>query len=99
MGRNGKPRRFVETIHVPTARTIAQARTAAEAELGRRIRQSVKVQLTCLPVPHLEERDLVRLETNTYSVTFEMNQFSIPLTSTTPMGVGTTILARAVQPS
>lgn len=88
LGRNGTPRYLVETIENTSIKSIAQARELAERVLRDRLLQEVDVRFDALPIPHIEESDVVRVYTDEFNSAFRLNEFSIPLTTKALMSVG-----------
>lgn len=81
LGRNGVPRRLVLRVENDHIRSHAEANRKAKRILEDRLRQTVEVTFDALPMPHLEEGDLVRVQTPDSVVAFRLRQFSIPLTT------------------
>jgi hypothetical protein len=90
--RNGIPRRVIVEIEDSHWNRMAKLREAAESELQRRLSLAQTIQFECLPVPHLEELDPVRLRAtmgpSDIDVVFLLKQWTLPLTSDSPMTVG-----------
>lgn len=97
LARNAEPRymsTFYEDDTLLTREDCAvKARTLVEAAAY----QGVSAQYECLPVPHLEERDNVVLSMPDFGLTFQLRQWTLPLTAGTAMSVG--FLRRAVRPA
>lgn len=91
LGLNGAPLylpEFVENQHI---RSKAEARAVAHRHLDERLRSDYTFD--SMPVPHLEEGDLVAIATDAVSDNFRLKQFSLPLSvgedgSPRPMSVG-----------
>jgi hypothetical protein len=88
LGRNGIPRYLVEIIENSSVTSLATARELAERVLRDRLLQEVEVKFDALPIPHLEESDVVRVYTDEFNNAFRLNEFSIPLTTKGLMSVG-----------
>lgn len=89
LARNGEPRLMVHRIQNEHIKRESEAREIAERALKGRLRSSLNVSFTSLPIPHLEERDhSVLLRANGDRIPFHMDQYSIPLTADDPMSVG-----------
>lgn len=88
LGRNGVPQRFVEKIEDDSIRTKKAAKRKARQVLRNRMVETVDVKFDCLPVPHLEELDRVRVRTPEFAATFRIKQMSIPLLASGSMTVG-----------
>ena len=80
LGRNGVPRYIAEYVEVE-AKTQAKVAQIANAELRRRMRQSIAVAFDCLTVPGVEEDDPVAvvLPGEDATVAFGARTFSIGL--------------------
>jgi hypothetical protein len=50
--------------------------------------ESVSVSFECLPVPFLEEGDMVAIQTPDYRLSFRLVQYTIPLAAADSMSVG-----------
>jgi hypothetical protein len=89
LSRYGVDRYMVEYVDTE-ARTKAKADSIANKILNERLREAVNISFDSLPVPHLEEGDLVAFkDTDGTYFEFNLKQFSIPLVSNSPMSVGT----------
>ncbi|MET7741975.1 hypothetical protein [Streptomyces sp. NPDC005385] len=89
LGRNGVPRRLLETIEDDTIRTKAEATEKAGTTLNDRLLQEVSVSFDAMPIPFLEPGDLCRIQTEEYATTFRLRQFSVSLVAGENMSVGT----------
>ena len=89
LARNGKPRFLIEFLDVDGAKTDRACRKRAQKELGRLAHEGVTASFTCLPVPHIDETDLLAVETDEYRVTFPAGQMTLPLTPA-EMSIGAT---------
>ncbi len=88
LGRPDAPRYLLEVVDNDKIRSNKEAREVAQRVLSRRLRQLVEVTFESMPVPHLEEEDLVRVDANGVSMTLRMAQFSLPLKHDQQMSVG-----------
>lgn len=88
MGRWDKPRYLPEVIEDDSIRSMAEARTVAKARLKSHLMQQVEVAFESLPIPYLEEGDVCRVVSDTYTGNFRLQKFSIPLTADGSMSVG-----------
>ena len=79
LGRNGKARHLVEKIEDNDLLKESDCEERAEAELARLLQLYVSVGFDAVPVPFLEEKDAVAIQTGDYSQTFGLDQFTIPL--------------------
>lgn len=84
LGRNGIERHLVEVIEDDSIRSEKEAETKARRILEDRLRAVVEATFDSLPIPHLDELDLVRVETGDTAVEFRLRRFSIPLGSGDP---------------
>lgn len=88
LGRNGVPRYMVEFVQDDNITTQKRAQEVANAMLAPRLLETVEVQFDAMPIPHLEPWDVVAIRTDEFSTDFRLRQFTIPLTSGSPMPVG-----------
>ena len=88
MGRNGVARYLVEVIEDDTLRTQKAADSAASRRIRELLLSTATVSFDCLPIIHLEEDDVVRIESEALSMTFRINQMSIPLAHSGVASVG-----------
>ena len=89
LARNGKPRYMTEFVDADGLKTDKACRRRGQQLLARASAEGVGVSFQCLPIPHLEEDDQVRLVTPTYSIAFPIRSLQIPLTAGEAMVVGT----------
>jgi hypothetical protein len=80
LGRNGTPRYVPQTIEDDSIKSKKDARALAKRTLDRALDQSVSVTFDSLPIPYLEEFDLLKFQTRTSAGKFRLKQMSIPLT-------------------
>lgn len=76
---------FVDNEHI---RSKGEAHALARHRLDEGLRAEADVTFDCLPVPHLEEADLVRVSTAAVTEVFRLRSFSLPLTHAGVMSVG-----------
>lgn len=88
LSRNGKPTYIMEPVDAPGLKTTAACRDRAKEILKRKSKQGFTASFDSLPIPMLEESDRIALHTPDYRMEFEVQQFTIPLTSSAPMHVG-----------
>lgn len=88
LGRNGVPRYLIEEVQNEAIRTAAEARDLAQRKLNDRLRQHVEVTFDCVPLPFLDPGDMLHAATDDSSVTFRLNQFSLPLRAGDAMSMG-----------
>jgi hypothetical protein len=79
LGRNGKRRFIPLRIENDHLRSVKECRTLAERTLRDRLRQTVEVACEVLPIPHLDEGDMVRYVYGGGSVTARLDQWVLPL--------------------
>lgn len=79
LGRNGVPRYLPEYIVDDTLKSTKAAQEAANRRIKELTTESAEVTFDSLPIPHLEEGDLVRVEVDGLSVTFRLREMTIPL--------------------
>lgn len=88
LGRNGVPRYLLSVIEDDNLRSNSHAREVAQSALDRGLMQGVTATFDSLPIPHVEPLDVVQASTDEGSVTFHLNQFSLPLGTGAAMSVG-----------
>jgi hypothetical protein len=88
LGRNFIPRFLLETIENTSIVSQTEADRVAQMNLDAFLLQEIDVKFDALPVPHLEESDVVRIYTDEFSNAFRLSKYSIPLTSGPLMTVG-----------
>lgn len=88
LARNDVPLHLVITHENDKIRRRPRARTIARRLLRNHLKLGVHPSFSCLPVPHLEENDVVQLVTRDTTFTFRLRSFSIPLTAEAPMTIG-----------
>jgi hypothetical protein len=88
--RNGKGR-FLTIFHeADNLKTAAACRVKARRLVEATAFQGVSAQFEALPIPMLEENDTITLDMGTYTLTFQLKSFTIPLTAENTMSVGYT---------
>jgi hypothetical protein len=90
--RNGIPRYMTEFVEAEGLKTVEECEARAELILEKLAQQGVTPSFECLPLPYLEEADEARLETDEWSFKFALKQFTLPLTVTEPMTIGTNVM-------
>lgn len=89
LGRTGKPRYLPLTIEDDSITSDAEALDRANYELRRGLRSSIDVMYDALPVPHLEEMDVVRAyQEGRFNSIHVLKQFTIPLTAAGSSSIG-----------
>lgn len=88
IGRNGTPRFIPMVIEDDSIKSKKAAKAVAKRNLKMALGQSVSVAFDSLPVPFLEEMDLVRFKTETGAGQFRIEQMSIPLTADGTSSIG-----------
>jgi hypothetical protein len=88
MARNGQPRYMTEFVEAPSIKKREDAKKRAEEVLARRAFSGVETSFDCIPIPHLEEGDYVRMKDGKTEITFPLLQFSLPLVIGDPMTIG-----------
>lgn len=94
LARNGDRRFMSIFFEADNLKTNAACAAKAKQLVNAASFEGVEASFECLPVPHLEELDVVTLRTSSYSITFPLKQFTIPLTTDSPMTVGASFRAR-----
>lgn len=82
------PRYIPEFVTNDAIRSDREATRLAEHVLADRLAQQVDVSFDALPVPHLEELDLIRIAYEDMRMTARLREFTLPLTNTGVMSVG-----------
>ncbi|MEU3599897.1 hypothetical protein ABZ714_14395 [Streptomyces sp. NPDC006798] len=90
LGRNGVPRYLLEVIQDDAIRTVSEAQALADKRLEENLLQTVEVSFDVMPIPYLEPEDLVRINTEEFSATFRLREFTIPLIAGEAMSVNYT---------
>lgn len=79
LGRHGSPRYLLEVVKNEHIRTKKTARRIAHNHLDRRLKEAIDVSLDCMPVPHLDPYDEIRVNTDSFSSRFVLRRWSLPL--------------------
>jgi hypothetical protein len=89
MSRNGRPVFRTLFVNASDLKSDKECHDHAKEIAEKRARETVDVQMDVLPIPMLEEGDVIRFNP-TYGghVDFTLKQFSIPLTSDSLMSIG-----------
>lgn len=87
LGRNSEPRHMTEFVETEL-KTDSECRERARQILKRSATRGVEASFEALPVPFLEELDMVRLHTDEYDFRFPLRQWTLPLTASESMSVG-----------
>lgn len=88
LGRNARPHYRLLVEENTDLRTRAKALSRARSLLRQHLAQEVDVAFDCLPIPHLEPWDVVRVKTDRFSADVPVYRFSLPLTAGGVMTVG-----------
>lgn len=88
LGRNGRPHYRLLVEENSDLRTKGKALSRARSLLRQHLAQEVDVAFDCLPIPHLEPWDVVRVKTDRFSADVPVYKFSLPLTAGGVMTVG-----------
>lgn len=90
LGRNGAPLRLVEKVSNPHVKSRAEAQRRAIRIRDDRARLITEFAFDSMPIPHLEEQDMVAVRSDDGVVLVRMRQWTIPLgPDASPMTVGT----------
>lgn len=96
LGRGGKLRHVWSDITNDKLTTKTQAQNAANAELNKALLENVEISFDALVYPILDETDLIRVQTDDFTVNCRFNKSSVPLTSEGTASVG--YLTRVTKP-
>lgn len=86
--RHGANRYMTEFFESDALKSHDACVKKAEAILASKSNETVSATFDCLPVPHLEEYDMVTLNADGFGITWPLRSFTLPLTSDTLMTVG-----------
>lgn len=86
--RNGEPRYMAVLVDAPNLKTEKECKEKAKDILDDREKAGLEASFECVPVPHLEEFDPIRVETSDGSFDIILRQFTIPLTAAETMSIG-----------
>lgn len=90
LGRNDAPLYLPEKVTNPHIKTIAEAKRRAVRIRDDRARVTTEFSFESLPIPHLEEQDMVAVQSDDGRLLVRMRQWTIPLgPDAQPMTVGT----------
>lgn len=90
LSRNGHPRYYTLFIDADNLKTEEKCEERADQELRNHKDAGVTVEFEALPIPFLEEGDMVRAASKSFHFDFPLNQFTLPLGASEPMTVGYT---------
>jgi hypothetical protein len=90
LGRNGKANVMLEKVEDGSILTVSAAKQRAQDVLDSVLLEQVKAEFTCIPVPHLQEEDVITLSTGEFTVYQRIKQATIPLKVGADMTVGYT---------
>lgn len=90
LGRNSKPRYYMQIVDNPNVIGQAAANALAQSQLNFWLNQQVEATWECLPVPHLEPWDNVTLVTDKFTAIVPVRRFTLPLVVGPSMTVGAT---------
>lgn len=77
---NGVQRYFTEEVSAPNIRSKAAAAARAKVLLQHYERMQFGTTFNAVPIPHLDERDLIRIDTDEHRGVDRLQQFSLALT-------------------
>lgn len=90
LAKNGHPRYYTLFVDADNLKTWAECKDRARDELRKHKDSGVTVEFESLPIPFLEEGDMVRATAKSFHYDFPINQFTLPLGASDPMTVGYT---------
>lgn len=88
LARNGVPHYIGNFVQDDSVRSVAEAKALADHVLAQSLIEAVDASFDALPTPHLEPGDLVAAHTDEGHVTFRLQRYSLPLTTSGTMSVG-----------
>jgi len=88
LARNGKPRWMVEIVENEHIKRGPRAKRIAERMLQHLLAIEVTADFDALPVPMVEERDLLAVRGDDWRVEFHLTKATIPLGPEAPMSIG-----------
>lgn len=89
LSRNGQPRYLTMYVDATNLKTDRECRQRAIHLLNHHSMIGLQASFDCLPIPMLEEGDVIRVKTDDIGhITFPLKQFTIPLTSDQGMTIG-----------
>lgn len=80
LGRNGVPRYLYTVVEDSSLKSVAACKTRALQVLSRGLLMGFDAQWDALPLPLLEEGDVVHIDSSGLNATVVLTEFSIPLT-------------------
>lgn len=81
LGRNGEPRYLTEVVDADSLKSDAKCRRRAREILDRLSVEGLTASLTCVPIPHLEEEDMIIVKADGYSLNMPLREWTLPLIS------------------
>lgn len=96
IGRNGHPRYMTEFVEVDSLKTHQACVDRARRVLEEKADDGIDLQFDCLPMPHLEELDVIHVQTDSYALSLPLRTWTLPLTvgsgdSPNPMQIGASL--------
>lgn len=88
MGRFGNPRYLPMVIQDDKIKSNKEARRVSRQALKRKLEEQIDVAFDSLPMPHLEEYDMCKVESDQYTGKFRLMKMSIPLTANGRASIG-----------
>lgn len=90
LARNGDLTFLTEFIEADNLKTWKDCKEKAQEELAHISHMGVQLEFDALPIPFLEEGDIVTVAVDDWEIDFPLTQFTIPLTSGDSMSLGYT---------
>lgn len=81
LGRNGQPRYITEIVDADAIKSKRKADHRARDVLNRLSQEGLTASLTAVPIPHLEEEDMVTIRADGYSLNMPLREWTLPLIS------------------
>lgn len=88
LGRKGGPRYLPRIIEDDSITTDAEAMQRARLELAKGLLESLDVSYNTIVIPHLEEMDVVKINTEKFAANHRLTKFAIPFTAAGDSSVG-----------
>lgn len=88
LARNGDKRHMALYVKAKNIHTNYACKQKAQRVLNNRSEAGVEVGFEAVPVPHLEEWDMVSVDTEHGNVKFPLRAYTIPLTASDTMSIG-----------
>lgn len=85
---NGEPRYLIAVVRADNLTSDKQCEKRAAQVLKRLQLEGVDLQLSCAPLPMLEETDVLTAKTRDWSLDWRPRQWTVPLTSDSDMSIG-----------